>query len=63
MMEEMGTDPDEIEGLDLPERRWYDPQEGLDWVSNVCAHLRTNPSLVEEFTRCAGGPRGVSRRA
>ena len=47
MMEEMGTEPDEIEGLELPEQKWYDPQEGLGWVSKVCAHLRTNPSLVE----------------
>jgi hypothetical protein len=47
MMEEMGTDPDEIEGLELPEQKWYDPQEGLDWVSQVCQHIQANPSHVK----------------
>ena len=47
MMEELGTDPDEIEGMELPEKRWYDPQEGLDWVQKVCAHLEANPSAVK----------------
>ncbi len=47
MMEDIGTDPDEIEGIKWPEQKWYDPQEGLDWVSKVSAHLRANPSLVK----------------
>jgi hypothetical protein len=52
MMEDMGTDPDDIEGMELPEQKWYDPQEGLDWVGQVSAHVRANPSLVRN-------PKGV----
>jgi hypothetical protein len=47
MMEDMGTDPNEIEGMELPEQKWYDPQDGLDWVSEVSAHVRANPSSVK----------------
>lgn len=47
MMEEMGTDPDTIEGMQLPEQEWYDPQEGLDWVEQVSNHIRSNPSSVK----------------
>ncbi len=47
MMEELGTDPDEIEGMEVPEKTWYDPQEGLDWIQKVCAHLEVNPSAVQ----------------
>jgi hypothetical protein len=47
MMEEMGTDPDEIEKLELPEQSWYEPQEGLDWVNAVATHVRANPSSLE----------------
>jgi hypothetical protein len=52
MMEDMGTDPDEIEGMALPEQKWYDPKEGLDWVSKVSAHVQANPSSVKN-------PKGV----
>lgn len=47
MMEEMGTDPEEIEGMELSEQKWYDPQEGLDWVGSVSAHIQSNPSSVK----------------
>src|SRR5258708_2687796 len=43
MMEDMGTDPDEIEGMELPEQRSYDPQEGPDRVRQVSAHLQASP--------------------
>lgn len=46
-MEDVGTDPDEIEGMALPEQKWYEPQEGLDWVSKISAHVRANPSSVK----------------
>jgi hypothetical protein len=46
MMEDMGTDPDDVAGMELPEQKWYDPQEGLDWVGRVSAHVRANPSSV-----------------
>jgi hypothetical protein len=47
MMEDMEVDPDEIEGIKLPERVWYDPQEGLDWIAKVGANVRANPSGVK----------------
>lgn len=47
MMEDLGTDPDEVEGMELPEQQWYEPQEGLDWVEMICAHVRANPSSVQ----------------
>jgi hypothetical protein len=52
MMEDMGTDLDEIEGMELGEQKWYDPREGLDWVSKVSAHVQANPSSVKN-------PKGV----
>ena len=47
MMEDLGTDPDEIENLELPEQKWYDPQEGLDLVSKLAAHVQANESAVK----------------
>ena len=47
IMEEMGTDPDEIDNLNLPEQSWYEPQEGLDWVNTVSTHVRANPASLE----------------
>lgn len=47
MMADMGTDPGDIEGMELPEQKWYDPQEGLDWVDRVSAHIRSNPTSVK----------------
>ncbi len=46
MMEELGTSPDEIEGLELPEQAWFDPTEGLDLVARLSEHIRANPSAV-----------------
>ena len=46
MMEDLGTDPLEIEGMELPEQKWYEPHEGLDWVSKVSAQVRADPSSV-----------------
>lgn len=50
MMEDMGTDPDEIDGIELPGQKWYEPHEGLDWVSKVSTHIRANPSSVTNAT-------------
>jgi hypothetical protein len=47
MMEEMGTDPDEIDDMELPEQKWYEAQEGLEWVTKIGAHIRANPSSVK----------------
>ena len=47
MMEDMGTDPGEIEEMELPERKWYDSQDGLDWVRQVSVYLQANPSAVK----------------
>ena len=46
MMEELGDDAGEIEGTELPEQKWYQSEEGLDWVSQVSTHIRANPSAV-----------------
>jgi hypothetical protein len=47
MMEDMDVDPDEIAEIALPEKVWYEPQEGLDWAAKVGAHVRENPSSVK----------------
>jgi hypothetical protein len=47
VMEAMGTDADEVEEIELPEQKRYDPQEGLDWVRQVSAHVQANPSAVK----------------
>jgi hypothetical protein len=47
LMEDLGTDPDEFEGMELPEQTWYGAQEGLDWVRRVSEYLRANPSAVK----------------
>ena len=47
LIEDMGTDPDEIDGLELPEQKWYEPEEGLEWVNKVIAYVRGNPSSVK----------------
>ena len=46
MMEDLGSDPSEIEGAELPEDKWYAAQEGLDWVSKMREHIRATPSSV-----------------
>ena len=46
MMEDLGGEPSELDG-ELPEQKWYDPQEGLDWVHQVSEHVRANPSSVK----------------
>src|SRR5262249_27527424 len=52
MMEDMDVDPEEVEGMDLPALTWYDPQEGLNWVNKVAAHIGEHPSSVKN-------PKGV----
>jgi hypothetical protein len=47
MMEDFGTDPDDIEGMELPEQKWFDPQEGLDFVAKLAAHIQANPKAVK----------------
>ena len=47
MMEELGDDPAEMDGMELPEQQWYEPQEGLDWADKVIAYVRSNPASVK----------------
>ena len=47
MMEDLGMDPEEIENVPVAEQKWFDPQEGLDWVAKVAAHIQANPSAVK----------------
>jgi hypothetical protein len=47
MMEDLGADAGAIEGTELPEQNWYDPEDGLHWVSQVSNHIRANPSTVK----------------
>jgi hypothetical protein len=52
MMEDLGTDPEVIKGMELPEKKWFDAQEGVDLVSKLAAHIHANPSAVRN-------PKGV----
>jgi hypothetical protein len=47
MMEDFGTDPEEVEGIELPEQKWFTPQQGLDFVAKVTAHIKDNPKAVK----------------
>src|SRR5262245_10886538 len=47
IMEDMGTDPAVKAKMELPEQKWYDPEEGLDLVRKLSAHVKTNPSAVK----------------
>lgn len=47
MMEDMGTDPDEIMEMELPDQKWYEPKEGLEWIGKVSGHIGANPSAVK----------------
>jgi hypothetical protein len=46
IMEDLGATPDQI-AANLPEQQWFDPQEGLDFVAKLTAHLKANPSAVK----------------
>jgi hypothetical protein len=46
-------------GYEETEAPWFDPQEGIDWLEVVIAHVRANPTaveraerLVEDLTEC-----------
>src|SRR5207253_10843366 len=46
-------------GYEEKEVPWFDPQEGIDWLDVVIAHVRANPSaieradaLVQDLTEC-----------
>jgi hypothetical protein len=52
MMENLGSDPAEIAKMELPEQKWFDPQEGLELVGKMAAHVQKNPSAVKN-------PKGV----
>jgi hypothetical protein len=43
MMEEFGADDD---GGELPEQKWFDPQEGLDCAGKLFEYVQTNPDAV-----------------
>jgi hypothetical protein len=47
MMEDLGSDPAEIAKMELPEQKWFDPQEGLELVGKLAAHVQENPSAVK----------------
>lgn len=47
MMEELGATPTDIESAETSEQAWYNPQEGLDWIEKVIAHLGAEPSSVK----------------
>jgi len=55
--------PPGYEDMEIP---WFEPQEGIDWLDAVIAHVRANPGaveraerLVQDLTEC----QGVLRRA
>ena len=43
--------PPGYEETDVP---WFDPQEGIDWINAVIAHLRATPSAVEDTEQLVG---------
>jgi hypothetical protein len=47
MMEDLGSDPEEIERTELPEQQWFDAQEGLDLVAKLTGHIRANPKALK----------------
>ena len=47
MMEDLGSDPEEIEETELPEQKWFAAQEGLDLVAKLNSHIRANPKAVK----------------
>jgi hypothetical protein len=47
MMADLETDADEIEGIELPEPKWFQPQEGLDLVTKLSTHIQAHPSVVK----------------
>lgn len=47
MMEDMGVDEDTIEATELPEQKWFAPDEGLDVVAQLTAHINANPKSVK----------------
>jgi hypothetical protein len=47
MMEDLGIDPEEIAKMELPEQKWFDPQEGLDLVGKLAAHVQAYQTAVK----------------
>lgn len=47
MMEDMGVDEETIEATELPEQKWFKPDEGLDVVAKLTAHIQANPKSVK----------------
>jgi hypothetical protein len=46
-------------GYEEKETPWFDPQEGIDWLDVVIAHVRANPAavkraetVVQDLTEC-----------
>lgn len=48
MMTEMGNDEEDIEGVELPEQKWFIAQEGLDFVAQLVEHIEANPEDVND---------------
>jgi hypothetical protein len=48
MMEDMGVDEETIEATELPDQQWFKPDEGLEVVAKLVAHIEANPKSVKD---------------
>jgi hypothetical protein len=47
MMEDLGTDLEDLETSELPPKQWFAAQEGMDFVARVAEHVQANPDSVK----------------
>jgi hypothetical protein len=47
MIGDLGGVNDEIDGIVLPEQKWFDAKVGLDFVTSLASHIQANPSVVK----------------
>src|SRR5215471_18561507 len=47
LMEDLGSSPEEIAAVKLPEQQWFDAKQGLDFVPTLSKHLEANPKAVK----------------
>lgn len=47
LMEDIGLEEEDIKGVSVPNLKWHEPQEGLDWVKAVAKHIKANPKAVK----------------
>jgi hypothetical protein len=43
MIEDLGGDPQTVE---IPDERWFTPDEGRAWATKMVEYLRANPSSI-----------------